>query len=244
MVVGVVWTGRSAPGRVGAALWLAVVVGVFVVLASCGAVGYWLMDRARLRTARDSEGAGGRPGAGPGGWSSRGGPASWSVWRAPTPTEPRRSSRRTRGRPARSLRWLQAAPYCSRPRRCLPCGARGNPRRAGRFPAVRPAAGRQGGGRAGRPGHRDRSRHRSGHRPAGDQGHRRGAGRGSGVQGGQPARLTGPAGGGAIEGGYLGGTTAATGLFLVVVAWVGGRLALAAPSASASWWPRSGWPSS
>ena len=34
-------------------LWLAVVVGVFVVLASCGAIGYLLMDRARLRAGRD-----------------------------------------------------------------------------------------------------------------------------------------------------------------------------------------------
>ena len=34
-------------------LWLAVVAGVFVVLASCGAIAYWLMDRARLRAGRD-----------------------------------------------------------------------------------------------------------------------------------------------------------------------------------------------
>jgi putative ABC transport system ATP-binding protein len=34
-------------------LWLAVVVGVFVVLTSCGAVGYWVLDRAEFRAARD-----------------------------------------------------------------------------------------------------------------------------------------------------------------------------------------------
>ena len=34
-------------------LWLGVVVGVFVVLAGCGAIGYWLMERAQLRAGRD-----------------------------------------------------------------------------------------------------------------------------------------------------------------------------------------------
>ena len=34
-------------------LWLAVVAGVFVVLAGCGAIGYWTLDRARFRAARD-----------------------------------------------------------------------------------------------------------------------------------------------------------------------------------------------
>ena len=33
--------------------WLAVVAGVFVVLAGSAAVGYWLMDRAKLRAGRD-----------------------------------------------------------------------------------------------------------------------------------------------------------------------------------------------
>ena len=33
-------------------LWLTVVVGVFVVLASCGAAGYWLLQRAELQGAR------------------------------------------------------------------------------------------------------------------------------------------------------------------------------------------------
>ena len=35
------------------ALWLGVVVAVFVVLASCGATAYWLLDRALLRAGRD-----------------------------------------------------------------------------------------------------------------------------------------------------------------------------------------------
>ena len=34
-------------------LWLAVVAGVFVVLTSCGGIGYWVMDRARFRAERD-----------------------------------------------------------------------------------------------------------------------------------------------------------------------------------------------
>ena len=34
-------------------LWLTVVALVFVVLTSCGAIGYWLLDRARFRAARD-----------------------------------------------------------------------------------------------------------------------------------------------------------------------------------------------
>ena len=54
VVVGVVLDRAVGTGD-GAALglWLAVVAGVFVVLASCGAVAYWLMDRARLRAGRD-----------------------------------------------------------------------------------------------------------------------------------------------------------------------------------------------
>ena len=54
MVVGVVLDRAVGTGD-GAALglWLAVVAGVFVVLASCGAFAYWLMDRARLRAGRD-----------------------------------------------------------------------------------------------------------------------------------------------------------------------------------------------
>src|SRR3712207_3688329 len=53
VVVGVVLDRAVGTGDGSAlALWLAVVAGVFVVLASCGAVAYWLMDRARLRTAR------------------------------------------------------------------------------------------------------------------------------------------------------------------------------------------------
>jgi putative ABC transport system ATP-binding protein len=54
VVVGVVLDRAVGTGNGSAlALWLAVVAGVFVVLASCGAVAYWLMDRARLRTGRD-----------------------------------------------------------------------------------------------------------------------------------------------------------------------------------------------
>ena len=54
MVVGVVLDRAVGTGDGSAlGLWLAVVAGVFVVLASCGAVGYWLMDRARLRAGRD-----------------------------------------------------------------------------------------------------------------------------------------------------------------------------------------------
>jgi putative ABC transport system ATP-binding protein len=34
-------------------LWLLVVAGVFVVLTSCGSIGYWILDRARFRAARD-----------------------------------------------------------------------------------------------------------------------------------------------------------------------------------------------
>jgi putative ABC transport system ATP-binding protein len=34
-------------------LWLAVVAGVFVVLTSCGGLGYWVLDRARFRAGRD-----------------------------------------------------------------------------------------------------------------------------------------------------------------------------------------------
>jgi putative ABC transport system ATP-binding protein len=54
VVVGVVLDRAVGTGDGSAlALWLAVVSGVFVVLASCGAIGYWLMDRARLRAGRD-----------------------------------------------------------------------------------------------------------------------------------------------------------------------------------------------
>ena len=54
VVVGVVLDRAVGTGDGSAlVLWLAVVAGVFVVLASCGAVGYWLMDRARLRAGRD-----------------------------------------------------------------------------------------------------------------------------------------------------------------------------------------------
>ena len=54
VVVGVVLDRAVGTGDGSAlTLWLAVVVGVFVVLASCGAIGYWLMDRARLRAGRD-----------------------------------------------------------------------------------------------------------------------------------------------------------------------------------------------
>ena len=54
VVVGVVLDRAVGTGDGSAlALWLAVVAGVFVVLASCGAIGYWLMDRARLRAGRD-----------------------------------------------------------------------------------------------------------------------------------------------------------------------------------------------
>ena len=54
VVVGVALDRAVGTGNGSAlALWLAVVAGVFVVLASCGAVGYWRADRARLRTARE-----------------------------------------------------------------------------------------------------------------------------------------------------------------------------------------------
>ena len=54
VVVGVVLDRAVGTGDGSAlVLWLVVVVGVFVVLASCGAIGYWLMDRARLRAGRD-----------------------------------------------------------------------------------------------------------------------------------------------------------------------------------------------
>jgi putative ABC transport system ATP-binding protein len=54
VVVGVALDRAVGTGN-GSALvvWLAVVVGVFVVLLSCGSIGYWILDRARFRAARD-----------------------------------------------------------------------------------------------------------------------------------------------------------------------------------------------
>ena len=229
VVVGVVLDRAVGTGDGSAlALWLAVVVGVFVVLASCGAIGYWLMDRARLRAGRDVRvrvaGAGARPG-----WAERpGGPASWSAWPAPTPTGAARSSPRTPGWPAPRPRWLPAVPCCSRPRRCWPGRAGRRPRRAGRVPAVGPAAGR--------PGRGEQATLAAATGAATDlvTGLRvlKGIGAepaaGSGVRAGQPDRAAGPAGrGDGPRAATSGATTALTGLLLVVVAWVGGRLALA-----------------
>ena len=53
VVVGVVIDLALGSGDAGALLlWLTVVVGVFLVLASCGATGYWLLQRAELQGAR------------------------------------------------------------------------------------------------------------------------------------------------------------------------------------------------
>ena len=54
VVVGVVLDRAVGTGDGSAlTLWLAVVAAVFAVLAGCGATGYWVLDRARFRAARD-----------------------------------------------------------------------------------------------------------------------------------------------------------------------------------------------
>ena len=86
------------------ALWLAVVAGVFVVLTSCGGIGYWFMDRARFRAERRPPRTRRRPGARPGRRRRRDVRASRSAWPAPTPT----------GRPSTSPRAPQIASSAGR----------------------------------------------------------------------------------------------------------------------------------
>ena len=115
------WTGRSAPvtdrrWRSGSRSWS----GVFVVLASCGAIGYWLMDRARLRAGRDvrvrvaarvldpAGGAPGRPG-------EQVGLASSDADRSGQIVTAYARMASAAGRAGRRV-----PPCCSRPRRCWP----------------------------------------------------------------------------------------------------------------------------
>ena len=156
-------------------LWLAVVVGVFVVLASCGAIGYWLMDRARLRAGRDvrrpgrRRGSSTRPAGAPGRPGEQVGLASSDADR----TGPGRSPR-TPARPA-PLAALVAG--SRRAVRGLAGAGRGRAGRGSRSCSVasrllaRPLVGRAEAG-ADHPGHGDQRGDRPGHRAAGGQGHR------------------------------------------------------------------------
>ena len=223
MVVGVALDRAVGTGDGSAlVLWLAVVAGVFVVLASCGAVGYWLMDRARLRAGRDLRvrvaARVARPGRRVAGAARRAGRPG-QLRRRP---EPASSSPRTPGSasalaalmagsavllaasPVLALAVLTGVPVVLVVSRLL---AR---------PLVRRAEVEQID-----PGRRDLGGHRPGHRAAGAQGHRRGGRGRRGYARASQTALRARLVAATAEGGYLSGTTALTGLFLVVVAWAG-----------------------
>ena len=210
VVVGVVLDRAVGTGDGSAlALWLAVVVGVFVVLASCGAIGYWLMDRpgcapgamSAYAAARVLDLLGGR----------RGGPANRSAWPAPTPTGAARSSPPTPGWPVRWPRWSPGAVlFSASPMLALAVligvpvvlggvPAAGWPWREQRIWPVRP--------------------------PGTDLVTGRVLEASAAAAARQPDRLAGPAD--RSTAGASSVTTALTGLLLVVVAWMAGRLALA-----------------
>ena len=228
VVVGVALDRAVGTGNGSAlALWLAVVVGVFVVLASCGAVGYWLMDRARLRTARDLRvrvavrvldpvgGAPGRPGELVGLASSDANRAAQIV-AAYTQTASAAAALAAGGAvlfaasPVLAIAVFGGIPVVLVVSRLFarPLAGKAEVEQAALATATGAATDLVTGLRVIK-GIGAEQAAAAAYKEASRRALR--------------ARLSAAR----SEGGYLGGTTAATGLFLVVVAWLGGRLALA-----------------